>query len=220
MSLMETQSDEIAMPVAEQGSHRRLPYLMLALTAELCLLAYMLPRSPEFARWLQNRQAVRHQAERNRQLQELMKNDPPLGTPVTHLAPNPIAMVTPFGQERKSLAADGQPTVLLFIGACTSCEAKELMRWTQIQRETQGLRVVVISRDRIENITEFLKGKRSPLPIIADPQGVLARTFNAIWTPRVYGVDVNGRVAWIQKNNTASDQMAIAAVKRRKGGAK
>lgn len=93
-----------------------------------------------------------------------------------------------------------KPIVLVFIGSCASCVAKELMAWQVVHDKwLKRLGILVISRDSQEQIDEFVKETGFTLPIISDSDGSLTKAYNAIWVPRVYGIDKKGNLTWIEK---------------------
>ncbi len=88
---------------------------------------------------------------------------------------------------------------MLFIGACTVCQTKHLDKWNESRRAwLHSFDVIIASRDSQENIDRFRKATNFQLPITADPKGHLAERYNAVWVPRAYAVDAEGRVAWVQ----------------------
>lgn len=93
------------------------------------------------------------------------------------------------------------------------------MQWDQVEKKWQELRVLIVSRDKEENIRRFLTSHpKIKLPIVADPQGRIAKTYNAAWTPRVYGVDKMGQLVWIDQPTQIAPESIAQMVWARVGG--
>ncbi|MCS6862568.1 MAG: peroxiredoxin family protein [Abditibacteriales bacterium] len=118
-----------------------------------------------------------------------MRHDPRLGAPAPPLPPDALTHFLP-----------NAPTILIFVGACNSCQTRVLMDWQEIHDKWGGkLNIVAISRDTRENIETFRKYHKVLLPMLPDADGEIARQYNAVWTPRIYGVR-EGKVVYVQKD--------------------
>jgi hypothetical protein len=169
-----------------------LPYLGLVALAEMIVLLRLLPNDLMWVRRIQGMRKERQARQSTRQIKRLMLNDPRLGAP----AP-PLPTVPP------SHSPTNVPTVLIFIGACSSCQAKALIHWQRVYDKWRGkLNVVAVSRDTPENIALFRKYYKVTIPMLPDPDGRAARQYNAIWIPRVYGVR-GGKVVYVEKDQSS-----------------
>lgn len=167
----------------------RLPYLGLVVLAEIILLLWLLPNDLMWVRWLRRVYEQRRVAQTKWHIQELMRNDPRLGAPAP---PLPIGSLPHFLPDA--------PTILIFVGACNSCQMKALIDWQEIYGKWRGkLNIVAVSRDTWENIATFRKYHKAFIPMLPDADGKIARQYNAVWTPRIYGVR-EGKIVYVQKD--------------------
>ncbi len=213
MSSAEAQQPQIETSAVKRGWHRWLPYLTLILLAELIVLTHLLPRDLWFNLKVEEWKARRQERQSERQRRALMKDDIPLGTQVPEITiPSVGGRVVRLGDK---------PVIIVFIGTCTSCLTPDLFEWEQVQREEgKRLGILFVSRDSKQRIREFLKQNLLTVPIIPDERGLLAKAYNAIWTPRIYGIDENTRLVWIQKDTSVADAHTIAQeIWKRRGGA-
>ena len=170
-----------------------LPYLTLAALAEAVLLLRLLPHDPAILAETAHLMAPLYRMQQARQRAALLRNDPPLGAKVLGAG---TARLTPL---LASAARRGQPTILVFTGFCSECAAQALEDWQRLAARPGGLAVVVISRDTPKDIARFWREHRLTLPVLPDPNGLIAIRFNVAWTPRAYSVSADGRLLWIQK---------------------
>jgi prepilin-type N-terminal cleavage/methylation domain-containing protein len=96
---------------------------------------------------------------------------------------------------------------------------RDLVQWRQAQRKRQNLRILIVSRDEEKNIRKFLASHPLiELPIVADPQGRIAESYNAAWTPRSYGIDRKGRLIWIDQPGQLAPESIAQIVWAKAGG--
>jgi peroxiredoxin len=164
---------------------------------ELILFVHLLPNDPFVGRTVQDWFWEYNQFQRQRELRRQMQQDLSLGAKV------PTIRMVPVNGEAEFLSA-GKPVVLVFIGACTSCASGDLTGWQQMQeRWRDRLEIVIVSRDSKKRILEFLQQTKLTLPIVPDPEGILSKAYNAVWVPRIYGVNGAGNLVWLQKDAAA-----------------
>lgn len=199
MSFTEVAPTEVERPLTEKKGHRWLPYLTLVLLVETCLTVHFLRYDPGFMNWLADRKAQRASTHRAEQLQVLMRNDPRIGQRIQQ---NP-AVRLPGMNERT-------PMLAVFIGTCSSCMAKDLRQWESVKTDSE-LNVMMVVRDSPQQVKAFWKEHGLTLPFTTDPQGNLHKVYNAIYVPRAYGIDAEGRLVWIQKNDALSPGEIVRA---------
>lgn len=216
MSSTEVAPTEVEKPLTEKKGHRWLPYLTLVLLAEVWLFMRLLPCDPLLIQRFQAIREARRQAQEEQRRNELMRNDPRVGVKVSDLAPESVTVVTREGQRKMPLRAENQATILVFIGYCTSCMASELSKWAELRSKAQDIKMVIVSRSSAEQVADFLEGTKQNLPIVSDPEGRLAKAFNAVWVPRVYGLDRQERIVWIQRKNSVDPQAVVHTVSTQK----
>lgn len=197
----ETQPVETEKPSAKRGRHRWLPYLTLVLLIEGFVCLRLLLRDPLISARVTEWRYHQRQKQQKQHLRALMKHDPPVGAPAPRIHQAPVRSTAASSSESPGLIhLDRQPTVLVFVGPCTGCIAGDLAQWQQVQKRWQGLRILIVSRDKEKSVRQFLKSNTLfTLPIIPDPQGRIAKTYNAAWSPRAYGVDEKGRLIWLEQ---------------------
>jgi hypothetical protein len=181
-------------PVARS---RWLPYLNMVFLLQLALLLYLLPRDFVVRNWIEELKAPIYRAYKARQLAAMLQKDPKPGTIVVSEQDSVLRKAV------RKANPNGQPTVLLFIGACSPCVERDLLAWQRAANEHKDRGVIVISRDSLEGVALFRRLHHCPLPILADPKGEFTERFNAFWVPRAYAVTPDGRLAWVQKNAEA-----------------
>jgi peroxiredoxin len=215
---MKTSSAEIPQaqmetPMVNRGQRRWLPYLTLALLLELVVLAHLLPRDLWFNMKIGEWQTQRQNWQREQQRRALMKNDP--------LLERQAPAITISSVDGRKIRLGHQPTIVVFIGTCTSCVAANLTEWERVQNgKGERLAIVIVSRDTKQRIHEFLKRTPLTMPVLPDEHGVLAKAYNAVWIPRIYGVDESARLVWIQKDTYTKDAQTMAQeIWQRIGGA-
>jgi peroxiredoxin len=134
---------------------------------------------------------------RRRQIQAQIKNDLPIGSVAPQLKDAPV-------NAEWNLSAVEKPTIIVFIGPCSSCMAQNLVAWQKVYDKWSGkLRILIISRDSRDHIVEFVKMMKLTLPVIPDPDGSLAKAYNAAWVRRVYGINSKGILVWIESDMTS-----------------
>ncbi len=201
ISSAQTQQEQRTTTTPKKARSQRLPYFMLFLLAELWLLMRLLPNDPMVVQRIQTLGQARRQAQGEMQRRQLMRNDPRLGI----RAPNiPLSQaVVASDSTRRFLGADRpsaeQPKILIFIGACSPCVLNDLKQWERLQPQWQDVKILLVGRSTPKQITDFVKSTQLTLPIIPDPQGRLAKAYNAVWVPRAYVIDRQGKITWIQK---------------------
>lgn len=179
-----------------------LPYLSLFLLAQIAVLLSVARHDRALLDRLQERTdayTIRRRAQENR------RNDPALGTPLSAgIIPALRAAITRGGFRGE--------TILVFIGPCASCTARDLKQWQSIAAHNPQKRVLIVSRDTPSNIARFVESERFLLPIVADPGGVSAKAFNVTWIPRTYQVNEKGALTWIQTEDATNAQMVADAL--------
>jgi peroxiredoxin len=156
-----------------------------------------------------------------RQFARFIPRDPPLGTRLPDVMKN--------SAHRGSGKEVSQARVVIFSGPVGSCCTGESTRIAQLFTDTieaqvgpQNMSVVLVLQAEREAVQQFVKTRRFNFPVIADPDGKLAETYNAFWTPRAY-ILVNGHLRWIQKQERFDEQgvqAAISQIKSRKEGSR
>jgi peroxiredoxin len=156
-----------------------------------------------------------------RQFARLIPRDPALGTRLPDIMHN--------NTNRGSRKEVSQTRVVIFGGPLGSCCTGESTRSAQLFTDTikaqvgpRNIGVVLVLHAQQEAVQQFVKTRRFNFPVIADPDGKLAETYNAFWTPRAYML-VNGHLRWIQKQERFDEQgvqAAISQIKSRKEGSR
>lgn len=185
----DSQSGQRPDPTAGES---RLPYLSVVALSLLALLLYVMPQDPWFYSKIEELKAPVFRAQAARRLAALIDNDPRLGT---------IAIPDEDWAMKKALktaARDKIPTILLLIGSCSSCVHNDLLEWKYAAERRADASLVIVSRDTQANVDKFVRTFHFPLPIVADPNGALAKRLNLIWVPRAYAVTAGGQLVWIQ----------------------
>jgi len=177
-------------------------HLLLA-TWLLCLagLLYSARQDPELTTWIK---ATWDGCVRERKMAAALRDDPSLGTSMLT-----VIQRSPLGARLAGPGSKG-PTVLVFIGPCAACMSRLLSAWQSVAAGHPESNLIIVSRDTRERIDRFLRQTRLSLRIVEDPKGRISRSFNAVWVPRACRLDSDGRLAWIQKDDTLSVR-AIAA---------
>jgi peroxiredoxin len=164
------------------------------------------PATQEAIRWQDPAQLQRVLDAQQESLRFRPEADPRLGEAAPHLA-----LFDTTGRRLDYPPPDApDPTVLLFIGDCTSCFGKTLSLWEQVRAEGHAV-YVVTSSDPAEART-FLAQSRLRMPVLlerTDP-GSAAR-YNAAFRPRAYVIDASGRLIYAQPEDEASSD-AVQAV--------
>jgi len=198
-----TQPIGMGEPSAGRRKHRQLPYLTLVLLTEVAVFTWLLRQAPDpvLLRRIQDMSHAYRQFRHKRHLAALMKNDPRIGEEAPPITATPVGF----------MSSHRAPTLLVFIGSCASCVGQTLSEWEEVQKIHEGLKVLIVSRDSEERVRDFLRSTGIRLPIIPDPDGRYAKRYNALWTPRCYGIDERGRIVWVQ----GQEAMYPAAIAKR-----
>lgn len=107
----------------------------------------------------------------------------------------------------------GRPTLLLFVGAATTCSVKSLVSaWADVRKGQPELAIVGIATTADAPAAEMCDRKGAPVRMLLDPEDSLADVLNARWKPRAYLLDQNGRIAYVQPDTTM-DPMAVEEVR-------
>jgi len=188
------------------GAPRRyLPYLSLALLALVAIFLYLLPSVAEFRAPVQQWRLARIlQQRQQRRSQQMRAGDPDIGE---QLAASSPAITAALSAEPRA----GRNAVI-FVGPCAACVANDLREWERVQQLHGDTGVVIVSRDTPERIDAFIRDNDFRLPIVPDPDGSLAQTFNALWIPRAYGLSPDGQLIWIQKDDASMPSRILAGI--------
>jgi peroxiredoxin len=161
------------------------------------------------------------QRARERQFARFIPRDPLLGTRLTDVMRN-----SANGGSGKEVS---QARVVIFggpLGSCCTGESTSIAQLFTDTINTQGghgnIGVVLVLGAPHEAVQQFVKTRRLNFAVVADPEGKLAQTYNAFWTPRAY-ILVNGHLRWIQKQERLDEQgvqAAISQIKSRKEGSR
>lgn len=111
--------------------------------------------------------------------QEPYKRDPPLGT------------------EIKAFKQFSGRRLVLVIDRCTECVARSLKVWAEVTKATGLPKMVLVTRDPLEEAKQALAKWKIKAEILSDPKGSIAEKLNAFFTPRVYAFQ-DGKLVWKQ----------------------
>jgi hypothetical protein len=189
----------------QRGRAQWLRYAYAAIVAEIALLSCWLPRDRALWRTVEQLGQPARRAKHARELRDMMKKDPSIGRRMLMPVSAPLRTALSYG-------AGAEPAVLVFVGSCTSCALGQMGDWSDAVGPRGSKSIAIISRDRPERIAAFVRSERFQLPIIADPTGELAASFNAIWLPRAYALSRSGTLLWLQKDDRMSASVIANAL--------
>jgi hypothetical protein len=188
----------------------RLTLLLTILLSELVTIAVLLPTDLLIKRRLSSRGAAVLGREIANIRHRMMANDPGLGS-VMPLPPAPNL------NDRHKSSEKAQHHILVVISSCSSCSARDLDRWQLVQTQKPGLDIAILSQDKPEGITEFLRHRNYTMAFFADTTGTISKQYNAVWTPRAYLLDQGNRLRWKQGAETLEPvrlvEMAIVSTR-------
>lgn len=106
------------------------------------------------------------------------------------------------------------PIVVVFVSDCSSCVGgATLLQSDALQQGHPWVRVFVASQERAAEIRAAMVGHDYKLTVLLDEGGRCARSYNALWYPRAYVLDEQGRVLFVQSDSQQETE-AIREVSR------
>jgi hypothetical protein len=184
---------------------RWLPYAGLLVLLEVWLLLALIPRDFALMDAIQRmKQQAIEPTRRRSWLEKTTRNDPPLGTRVFSWRDERFRGVP--------VPPDGRSALVVFIGTCGDCVARDLLQWQGIAGQYPEGRLVLVARSTPTQVRDFVRKYSIAFPVVSDPEGKLGGAVNAAWFPRAYSVDPEGRVTWIQTNDRLTPVATAAAV--------
>lgn len=92
-----------------------------------------------------------------------------------------------------------QPTVVVFASDCSSCGGgATVLQWDALQRGHPTAHIFIASQEKAAGIRGVLAGRDLKVHILLDTTGQAARAYNALWHPRAYLIDRQGRVRYVE----------------------
>ncbi len=119
---------------------------------------------------------------------EMMKN----------LQQKPFENDPPLGIEVDTFKKFSGRRLVIVIDRCTECVLRTLKMWAEITKATGLPKMVIVTRNPLEEAKTILHRQKIEAEIVTDPQGSIAQKLNAFAPPRVYAFE-NGRLVWKQE---------------------
>lgn len=178
-------------------NHARLSLLVGLLLVACCVFVQVLPRDALLQQQLAGQFRRVSRIGQEHLFAQLRANDPPYGS----VLPLPRAR-----SERTLVSSDDRvrrrglrtlATLVAMIDSCSICAVPFLKLSEDLKRKTPGLDVVVVSPSTAQELQRFQETNDLKLLVfISDPEGRLARKYNAAWRPRAYLLSHSGALLW------------------------
>ncbi len=183
----ERHAQERGADLQEGKLESRVSAMLTSCLACVVVLASLAPQDPYLyqmfvARWHPHPSGISGQW-----VAHLCAKDPPTGS------------VLPLPLTRMAGAATRRVTVVLMVGACAACTMPWLRDMEDMAGTRAGVRAVVITTTSGRDLVRFRLRYPLHLELVSDPQGLLARRYNAAWFPRAYVLGPGGVLKWCQK---------------------
>lgn len=159
----------------------RLSALLTFFLALLAIFLFLLRATPEGQRWLALWHARHHAHNAQKQFQQALAHDPPLGFPLSKVGLS---------------AASSLPLLVVVFGSCEGCGAGAIEEWARLgdwETVRKEVNLLLVFREKAERVREAVKKGRWQVAVAADEEGKVARALNAFFVPRGYGF-VKGRL--------------------------
>jgi peroxiredoxin len=86
----------------------------------------------------------------------------------------------------------------MMIGPCSECVRHDLQTADELVTSFPALDVIAVSPSPHADLEQFRRQNRLKLRTVSDPEGQLARRYNAAWQPRAYLLTPTGVLRWSQ----------------------
>lgn len=179
---------------SEETAYRslRLPLLLLVFLGLMIIFIRLIPNDLFLSHLLLS-PLQKSQATIDKEfIGHLKTKDPSLGS--TLLLPPAKA----WSAARPTAPTHNEVLLVLVTGACSRCVLPTIQSAEKVPLRYPGVIPIVISRSTEKDARKFAAELNVKLPIIADPNGVYAAQYNAIWSPRSYLVSTSGRLMWCE----------------------
>jgi hypothetical protein len=160
----------------------------LILLIELCVFVRLLSLDPLYAGKLRRLFVPDPQTQQLQYRRRLMREDPTVGRQAPFVERSPL----------KEVLEPSTLTILVFAGECRPCIEPQLYEWQDLQAKFSEVKIVLGAQNSAKDIAKQRANMKLTLPIGADPDGQMAHAYNAVWSPRAYGIASDGTLAWIQ----------------------
>ncbi len=169
----------------------RLSALLTLLLALLAVFLFLLRTTPDGQRWLALWHAQYYAHNAQKQLQQALAKDPPIGFPLSKLG----LSVSP------SLSSSSLPLLIVVFGSCEGCGAGMIEEWARLgdwETVRKEVTLLLVFQEKAEKVREAARKGKWQVAAVADEEGKVAQALNAFFVPRSYGF-VEGKLVWKQK---------------------
>ena len=104
--------------------------------------------------------------------------------------------------------------IILFAGPASPCVLKSLELYRIVQKAHKQLQIALVFTSPRAVVQQVVRGSQKPFVYVSDPEGRYALRLNAFYYPRLYLLDEQNRVLYVQHYRVGSQSASMEALNR------